>query len=82
MRADALNFPVDPVRKKTTGMQQIPISYVCDLYKKKSKGIIADKKMLQVCFMDRSESESIIIDDISTEESESESVHKRINTNK
>ena len=56
MRSDALNFNVDPVRTKMTGMQQIPISYVCDSEDSKSKGIIADKNLSQVCSTDECES--------------------------
>ena len=49
MRADALNLHVDPVRTEMTSMQQIMISHVCDSYKSKSKGIIKDENLLQVC---------------------------------
>ena len=42
-RAHAVNYHVDPVRTKTTGTQHIPISHVCSLDERKSKGIIADK---------------------------------------
>ena len=50
--------------------------------KSKSKYILTDKKLSQFCSTDKSESESIIVDEYYTEESESESVHKSINTNK
>ena len=59
-----------------TGMQHIPILYVCESYESKSKEIIRDKKILLLCFMDKNESESVTINESSTEESESESVHK------
>ena len=51
-------------------MQQIPILHVCDFYKCKSKGIIADKNLSQVCSTDKSKSESVIVNKISTKESE------------
>ena len=58
------------------------ISHVCDLDKIESKGIIAEKNLLQVFSMDDSDSESVIIDESSTEESKSDFFHKIINTNK
>ena len=82
VRADAFNLNVDPVRTKMTGTKQIPISHVFNLDKSKSKGIIADKNLLQVCSTDESESESVIFNESSTEESKSESVYKIINTNR
>ena len=82
MRADAFNLHVDPVRTEITGTQQIPILHVCDLGKSKSKGITSDETLLQVFYTDKSKSESVIVDEIYTEESESETVHKNINTNK
>ena len=47
VRAGEFNFHVDPVRTEITGTQQIPISG-------KSKGIIVDKNLLQVCSTDES----------------------------
>ena len=47
-----------------------------------SKGIIADKNLLQVCSTGERKSEIVIINGSSKEESKSESVHKIINTNK
>ena len=41
-----------------------------------------DENLLQACSTDKGESEGIIIDVSSTEESESESVHKIINKEK
>ena len=41
-----------------------------------------DENLLQACSTDKGESEGIIIDVSSTEESESESVHKSINKEK
>ena len=81
MRADALNSHIDPVRTETTGTQHIPISHVCDSDKSESKEILADETLLKVCYTDESESENITANESSTEESESESVRKSINTN-
>ena len=39
------------------------------------------KNLLQVCYTDKFESEKIIVQNVSTEERELESVHKSINTN-
>ena len=64
-----------------TSMQRITILQVCSLDKSKPNGIIADRKLSQVCSTDKSESERVIINESSTEESESKSVHKSINTN-
>ena len=62
-------------------MQQIPISHAFDSYESKSKDILAEKILSKVCSTDEGESESIIVDESSMEESESEIVHKRINRN-
>ena len=65
-----------------TGTQQIPILHVCDLDESESIESITDEKLSQFCSTDKSESGSVIADESSTEESEPESVHKRINRNK
>ena len=65
-----------------TVTQQILITQICDLYESESKGILVEENLLQVCSMDESESERVIVDESSTEESEPESLHKSINTNK
>ena len=70
MRADALNQQVEPVRTEMTGKQQIKISQICDSNESKSKGIIADEKLLKFCSMDKGKPESVIIDESSMEESE------------
>ena len=54
MRADSLNFHVDPLRTVMTGTQHITISHVCSYDDIESKGIIADEKLLQVCSSDES----------------------------
>ena len=61
MRPYALNSHIEPVRTEITTMQQITISQVCSLYKIKSKGIIAEEKVSQVCSTDKSESERFIV---------------------
>ena len=63
-------------------MQHIPISHICDSDESESKGIITEKNLSQVCSTEKRESESVIINEISTEKSESESVQKIINKNK
>ena len=75
------NSHVDPVRTEKTGTQQILISHVCDNDERKSKGIIADKNLLQVCSMNESESESVVVNESSTEDIKSESIKKSINRN-
>ena len=65
-----------------TGTQHISIERVCDSNERKLKEIIADENLSQVCSMDKGESEIVIVDKSSAGESESESVHKSINTKK
>ena len=43
MRAYAFNLHVDPIRKKLTDTEHIPILQIFDLKKSKSKGIIKDR---------------------------------------
>ena len=81
MKDDSLSSHIDPVRTKMTGIQQIPIAYVCDFDGSKSKYFLVDENLSQVCSTDDGEPESVIFDESSTEESESERVHKIINTN-
>ena len=82
MRADTFNLHVDPVRTKMTSMEQIPIYQVCSLYKSKAKWIITDKKILQVCSTDKIRSEIVIVNESSTQERKSKTIHKSINKNK
>ena len=51
------------------------------LDKSKSKGIIADENLLQVCYKDDSKSERDIVNESSTEDIELKRVHTSINTN-
>ena len=69
------------VRTEMTGMQQILILHICDSDQRDWKVIPADGNLLKVCSTDEGKSESIILVEISTEESESERVHKSINKN-
>ena len=82
MITDTFNLHVGPVRTEITGTQQIPILQVCDLEKRKSKLIPSGENLLQFFSTNERESESVIVDEISTEEIESEIIHKSINTNK
>ena len=65
-----------------TGTQHIPILHICSSDKSKSKGIIEDKNLSQVCSTDKIEPGSIQKNESCKEERESESVQKSINTNK
>ena len=60
-------------------MQQILILHVYDSDESESKGINTDKKVSQGCSMDDRWAESVIVNESSINESESESVHKIIN---
>ena len=64
------------------GTQDISISKFCDLNNRKSKEIIADENLLLVCPTNKNESEIVIVNEVDTEERESKSIHKSINTNK
>ena len=78
----AFNLYIDPVRTEMTYTQQITIFRIFSLDKSELKGIIMDKNLLKVWFTDKSESERVIVDDFSTEESKSEWVQKSINKEK
>ena len=82
MRADALNLHVYPVRMEMTGMKQIPVSHVCLTDKSESEEFLVEKTLSQVCSTVEDESKSIIDDEIYTEESESECVHKNVSIEK
>ena len=71
MRDDSLNSDVNPVRTEMTCTQHIPISHVCDLDEIKSKDILAEKNLLQVCYTNKGKLERVITDESSTEEIES-----------
>ena len=80
MRDDTLNAQVYPVRTEINYMQQIPISHVCSMDESGSEGFLVDENILQFCSTNKDKSKNIIVDEISTEESESECFH--INKNK
>ena len=67
--SNALNLHVEYLRTETTGTKQIPISHIYDLDERKSKEILVDENLLQVCSTNEDESESVIVDESSTEES-------------
>ena len=48
-----------------TGMQQIPISHIFSSDESKSKGIVADKNLLQVCYTYGCKSERFIANESS-----------------
>ena len=56
LRADDLNFHIDPVGTEMNVRQHIPTSKICDSDNSKSKYIPADEKLSQVCSTDKSES--------------------------
>ena len=52
-----------------TGTQQIPISHIFSSDKIKSKHIIANEKLLQVCYTDEGKPEIVIVNESTMEES-------------
>ena len=71
---------IKKIKNSEISMQNISNLYVCYTYKSKSKSINAGKTLLQVPSTDRSESKRIIVNACSTNESQSKSVHKSLNT--
>ena len=55
--------------------------HVCDSDENKSKEVLADETLSQVCYTNESKSESVIVNESYTEESKLESVQKSINKN-
>ena len=82
MISDALNLHVYPVRTEMTGMQRILISHVCGLNESELKGIITERNLSQVCYVDKRESENFIVNESSTEDIKLKSVHESIKINK
>ena len=78
MRADALNLHVYPVGTEMADMKQIPILHVCYVEESELKELLVNKNISQICSTDKDKSKGIIFDECSTEEEESESVHKNI----
>ena len=79
MRADTLNSNIYPVRTEITVAQQILISHIFSADNRESEEFIGYKTLLQVYSTDEEESENIIVDESSTEKSDSECVHKNVN---
>ena len=70
MRADALNLESYPVIVEMTGVKHIPILHVCYMDSSESKEFLVDKTLSQVCSRDE-DKKNIVVDESSTEESES-----------
>ena len=79
MRADALNSHIYPERTKTTATKQIPTSHVCSTDKKELKEFLVDETSSQIFSTNEDKSKGIIVNRCSTEEDESECVHRNIN---
>ena len=78
MRADVLNSHVYPSRTETTTTENIPTSHVCSTEESKLKELLVDETLSKICSTNKDESKGIIVDECSTEEDESECVHKNI----
>ena len=82
MIADALNLHIYPVRTEMTAIKNIPISHVCSTDESELKEFLFNKTISQICSTDKEESKGTIVNECSTEEDESECVHKNINKQK
>ena len=82
MRANYLNSHVYPVGKKMTGSQHITIFHVCSTDESESEEFPVEKTLPQICYMNKDKSKIIIVDESSTEDNESECLHKSINREK
>ena len=58
--------------------KHIPISHVCSIDDNESKEFPVNENLWQACSTDEDESKSIIVNKISTEDRESEYVHKSV----
>ena len=65
-----------------TGSKHIHILQVCSIDYNESKYFLVNKNLLHVCSTDEGKSKSIIADEFSTEEIESECVHRSVNKEK
>ena len=81
-RSDALNLHVYPVITEMNGTQQILTSHVYSMDESELRNFPVDKTLLQICSIDEDKSKSIIADECSTNDDESECVHKNINKQK
>ena len=79
MRADVLQSHIYPARIEMTDTKQIQILHIYSPYESKLKDFLVKKTLLQIFFTDDDESKGIIVNKFSTEEDESECVHKNIN---
>ena len=79
VKADALNSQVYPVRMEMTATRQIPTSHIFSTYESELKEFLSEETLSQICSTDKDESKGVIVDESSTEEDESECVHKNIN---
>ena len=76
MRDDALNSCVYPVRTEMNATKHIPTSHVYSADESKLKYFLVDKTLSQICSTYEDKSKGIIVNEFSTEEDESECVHK------
>ena len=65
-----------------TAKKQISTSHVCSTVESKLKKFLVNKTLPQICFTDEDKPKGIIIDKYSTDEDESECVHKNMNKQK
>ena len=79
---DGLNSHVYPVRTEMIATKHIPTFHVCSTDERKLKYFLVNETLLHICSMDKDESKGSIVDEFSTEEDESEYVHKYINKQK
>ena len=82
MIADSLNSGNYPVRTEMAGVKNIPILNIFSTDNSKSKYFLMYETLSQVYSMNEDESKIIIVDESSTEEIESECVHKSVNRGK
>ena len=82
MIADDLNLHVYPLRTEMTATKQIPTSHVCSTHESELIEFLVDKTLSQICPTDDEESKGLTVENVSTEEEESECVHKNINKQK
>ena len=79
MRDDSLNLHAYLVRTEIAVTKQILTSHVFSTDARKIKEFLVTKTLLQICSTDENESKGIVVDEYSTEEDESERIHKIYN---
>ena len=77
-RANALKFHIYPVRTEMTATKQIPVLRVCSTDESELEEFLIDKNLSHIYSKDKDKSKGIVVDERSTEEDESEYVHKNI----